>query len=264
MKISYCTKRNILHTSTLLDFKYEIGPYYGCEHNCHYCYAHDQEETDWTREILIHEDFTEQLETELSGLEPQTIFIGMDTDPYQPVEEKYRHTRETLKLFSNKGFGACILTRSDLVVRDIDLLVKMPGSSVGISVAFQDEKTRTLFEASSPSTERRVEALRKVKQAGIETYAMITPVMPLITDIDFQLDMLADCADTIWIYRLSMKSEDVASWKNTENILREHFPELADRFKEITFSSGHQYWTDLKRKLEDIQKKRQLNLVINI
>ena len=264
MRTGYCSRRNILHPSTLLDFKYEMGPYYGCEHDCLYCYVQNDTERTPTGEILIHRDFERQLGEELFSLEPQTIYVGMDTDPYQPVEEKFKHTRQALELFAERGFTACILTKSDLVTRDIDLLTSMPGSSVGTSVAFQTEHTRTKFEICSPSIRRRIDALRKVKEAGIETYALICPVMPLITNVGMQMDMLAPFADTIWIYRLKMQSESDPNWRNTRTIIERFFPEILNEFKEISFAETHSYWHELKSRLEGIKKMGALNLVINV
>jgi len=259
-----CSPRNILHPSTLLDFKYEIGPYYGCEHNCHYCYAHDTEETDWKKEILVHENFAPQLQTEIKGLEKQTIFIGKDTDPYQPIEKKLQHTRQALEILSVNGHAACILTKSDMVVRDIDLLRGMPGSSVGMSFSFQTERSREIFEDNAPANRTRLEALWKIKEAGIETYALVSPVMPLITNIEMQINMLKPVADTIWIYRLEIHSTEDKSWENIENILNKFCPQNLKSFKEITFNKKHQYWSELRKKLEEIKNCEKLALIVEI
>jgi len=264
MDTKICPPRNILHPSSLLDFKHEIGPYYGCEHNCHYCYAHDTEETDWSKEIMIHQDFAAQLKEEIKGLVKQTLFIGKDTDPYQPIEKRLQHTRQTLEILSVSGHAACILTKSDLVVRDIDLLLGMRGSSVGMSFSFQTERSREIFEANAPSTRRRLDALRELKRAGIETYALISPVMPLITNITMQINMLKEIVDTIWVYRLEMNSVDAQSWKNIENIMAESFPQILRLFKEITFNKNHRYWTEMKATLEKIRSELNIGLVVEI
>lgn len=262
IKTAYCTELNILHPSTLLDFKYEIGPYYGCEHNCLFCYARNHAKSDWREEILIHDNFRQRLERELSALEPQTIFIGMDTDPYQPSEEHLLHTRQSLELLSERNISACLLTRSDLVVRDIDLISAMPGSSVGFSFAFVDEDIRRLFETNSPSNSRRFEALRKIKGAGIETYALITPIMPFLTEVDQLIERLHPLADTIWFYALEMKSENDINWQDTHQVIRQNYPEMEGRFREIAFSKEHDYWQKLKAHLENLKTERNLNLRI--
>jgi DNA repair photolyase len=261
---SFCSARKILHPSTLLDFKYEIGPYYGCEHNCHYCYINNASETDHNKTVLVHRDYAAQLAQELSAIEPQTLFIGMDTDPYQPIEEEYGHTRQTLRQMREAGFAACILTKSGMVVRDIDVLADMPGSSVGVSVAFHDEDVRKLFEEAAPSNDDRLEGLAQVKKAGIETYVLISPVMPFITDVDILIDTWAPVADTIWIYALGIEAESDLNWKNTESILRQSFPDIARQFAEAAFSPQHSYWKRLKQHLTQLQKQRGLSLRIEL
>ena len=260
MKTALCSKRDILHPSTLLDFSYEIGPYYGCEHHCRYCYGLNKAESDWDETILIHDNYAGQLASELTQIEPQTIFVGMDTDPYQPIEQSCRHTRETLRLFSERGFSACVLTKSDLVTRDIDLLARMPGSSVGVSVAFQDEATRLLFETAAPPNERRVRALRKARKAGVETYALISPVMPLLTDVEALIDMLRPYADTIWVYRIDLDAADAPNWKNIAAVLSHHMPKAAGEFQEIAFARDHSYWRHLRDRLKAIEQSDDIKL----
>jgi DNA repair photolyase len=124
----------------------------------------------------------------------------MNTDPYQPVEEKRRHTRQALELLVEFGFSACILTKSDLVVCDIDLLQNMTDCSVGFSLNFEDEEVRRIFEPYAPSNQRRIAALKMLREAGVETYVLNCPVMPYITDVETLIDVVAPIADTIWIY----------------------------------------------------------------
>jgi DNA repair photolyase len=118
----------------------------------------------------------------------------------QPGEEKRRHTRQALELLVEFGFSACILTKSDLVVCDVDLLQNMQDCSVGFSLAFQDEEVRRLFKPYAPSNQRRIAALKKLKEAGVEMYVLICPVMPYITDVEALINIVAPIADTIWIY----------------------------------------------------------------
>ena len=145
MKIRPCSDRPILEPCSLQGYAYQLDPYIGCEHHCYYCYALNQAETDWAEEILIHRDLAARLSGELSALEPQPMYIGWNSDAYQPCEASYRHTRQALELLAQRAFSVCILTKSDLVTRDVDLVASMPGSSVGFSIAFQDEGVRGLF-----------------------------------------------------------------------------------------------------------------------
>ncbi len=264
MRVRRCSSRQILQPCSLEMFAYQLDPYIGCEHHCYYCYTLNQTEIDSAEEILMHHDIADQLSHELSALEPQTIYIGMNTDPYQPSEAIYQQTRQALELLAQQNFSVCILTKSDLVARDIDLLASMTGSSVGISIAFQDDHIRRLFEANAPPNERRIEALKKLKDAGLETYTLISPVMPFITDVESLIEMTAPYADTIWIYSLSIEGEGDRNWQNVRGILEHHFPEVTGQYRQIAFSSDHPYWAELQRKLEKIQLERRLNLRIKL
>jgi len=212
----------------------------------------------------MHKDIAGQLSQELSKLQPQTIYMGMNTDPYQPCEKTYQQTRQVLKLLAQRAFSVCVLTKSDLIARDIDLFKRMPGSSAGISIAFQDERIRQLFEANTQPTQKRIEALKKLKQAEIETYALICPVMPFLTDVERLIEMVKPYADTIWIYALHMENEIDRNWLNVRRILDHHFPDMTEKYKQIAFSKDHPYWVELRKKLEKLQQKRKLNLRIEL
>lgn len=250
MKASFCSPRSVVYPSDLPDIRYELGPYYGCEHQCRYCYVLNNAETDWSKEVLVHEDFPGQLEEELSALAPGTVLIGRDTDPYQPVEETLRHTRTALELLSKHAFPVCILTKSDRVVRDLDLLSIMPGSSVGFSLSFHSEQIRSLFERSASPNESRLDALKKAREGRIETYVLISPIFPFLTDVDALIRMTAPVADTIWFYRLTMGSDSDPSWIGTATVLQEHFPHLLNRFKDVAFSTSHPYWSRLRQMVQ--------------
>jgi len=260
MEVNTCSSHPILQPCGLEGFTYQLDPYKGCEHRCSYCYTLNQSETDWSREIQTHQDFTFHLRSELSALVPQTMYLGMNTDPYQPVEEEHRQTRQALELLVEHSFSACILTKSDLVVRDIELLKRMKDSSAGISLAFQDEEVRRIFEPHAPPNEKRIEVLLKLKKAGVGSYALICPVMPYLTDVEALIEVVAPVADTIWIYPLRMESESDRNWQNVSALLKRCFPEIAEQYREVIFTYDHPYWLDLGCKLEDARLRGGLNL----
>jgi DNA repair photolyase len=264
VKVSLCPNRPILQACSLEMFAYQYDPYIGCEHRCSYCYALNRAETDWSREIQAHRDFAVRLRSELFPLTPQTIYFGMNTDPYQPVEEKRRYTRQALELLVEFGFSACILTKSDLVLRDIELFQNMTDCSVGFSLAFQDEEVRSIFEPYAPSNQRRIAALKKLKEAGVETYVLICPVMPYITDVEMLIEVVSPMADTIWVYPLRMRSESDHNWQNVLGLLSEDFPDLTEHYRQVAFGRDHPYWSDLGCKLEKIRSRSGLNLRIEL
>jgi DNA repair photolyase len=264
MKIAACSHRPVLVPCRLENHDYQIDPYVGCAHYCHYCYALNQAETDWTKEILIYKDISSQLIKELEKITPQSIYMGYYSDPYQPCEAEYLQTRKVLELLLENGFTVSILTKSDLVLRDLDLLQSMKNASISISVAFNDNRIRERFEANTKDTEVRIEALRKLREAGIKTSALICPVIPYITDVKPLIDWLEPLTDTIWIYGLSIEKISDPNGRNLEIILKEYYPDLREPIEEIVLSKDHQFWTQLRQELEDIQKDRQLNLSIHV
>lgn len=264
MIVSKCSKRPILVPCNLKNLAYQVDPYIGCEHYCYYCYVLQTAETDWTEEILVHEDLAAQLGRALDEIPPQKIYMGYYTDPYQPCEAEYLQTGKALEVMLGRGFSASILTKSDLVCRDLDILKEMKDASVSVSVAFNDNSTRRLFEANTMDTERRVDALRKLKAAGINTSALICPVIPHITDVMPLIEALAPLSETIWIYGLNMDASSGPGWEKVTGILKEHYPNHQKEIEQAALSKDHPYWKELRENLIDLQKKRRLNLSIHL
>jgi DNA repair photolyase len=264
MNVCPSSERAILQPCALEGHTHQLDPYIGCEHRCSYCYALNDAETDWAEEILIHPNLVERLRCELSALGPQSIYIGWRSDPYQPAERTYLQTRQALEVLVDLGFSACLLTKSDLVVRDIELLEKMTGSSVGFSLAFQEERVRRRFEVSAPRNDQRVAALKKLKQAGIATYVLICPVMPFLTDVSSLIAKVAPYADAIWIYALRMETEKDRNWRNVQGILERSTPGMSQRYREIAFAADHPYWAELRQRLEELQRETQSPLRIEL
>ena len=262
MKVRTCNRRTLLQPCSLEGYDVQIDPYIGCGHACCYCYALNQAETDWSREILSHPDIVGQLREELTAAQP--IYLGWNSDPYQPAEAVHCQTRRVLKLLAEKGCPVCILTKSSLVTRDVDLLSAMPGSTVGISIAFPDEGARTLFEPDAPPTGERLEALERMKEAGLETYVLICPVMPFITDVEPLIDLATPHADSIWLYPLKMQSASDRNWQNLLEVLRRDFPDLVESYRRIAFDPDDPYWSNLRQNLQRIKQERPLDLRIKL
>jgi DNA repair photolyase len=262
MKVVKIKRKRIIEPCAIDLFKYQIDPYVGCEHKCHYCYAQNCAGLDWENETGICPDMDKMLPDELASLEPQTVYLGMNTDPYQPFEKEFGQTRKVLQLLKERNFSVCILTKSSLLARDIDLLKEMKGSSAGISVAFQDNSIRGLFEENTMPSEDRIRTLAELKGNGIETYVLICPVMPYITDAEVLVEKVRPHADTIWIYPLEMKSAEDKNWRKIQPIVEQHFPGLVEGFREAAFSPGHAYWNELRRRLEDVRSRDNVNMKI--
>lgn len=283
MHVTHATDRPLLQPCSLDGYDVQIDTYVGCEHLCHYCYALNAAESDWGEEILVHRALRSRLQAELDrylsvavapsavadaagpqaaavaaaqGPATRAVYLGWNCDPYQPVEAKARQTRAALEVLTDRGWSATVLTKSPLVTRDIDLFRRMPDASLGVSVAFRDEPVRRRFEARAPATSRRVAALRELHEAGLDTYALICPVMPYLTPVRELIEDLRPYVATIWVYALAMSSEDDPNWRNVQAILREHFPDLEARYREIAFDPGHAFWIELREDLERLQRER--------
>jgi len=176
-----------------LPFTYAINPYRGCEFACRYCYArYAHEFLELTPEDFEHKIYFKQnvrwlLEQELKRLKPGTdIALGTATDPYQPLERKQRVTRTVLEAFAGcSGFGLGIVTKSALIARDIGLLKEVARRhklSVHVTVTTIDAKLARILEPRAPRPDLRMQAVAQLREAGIRTGVMCSPLMPGITD----------------------------------------------------------------------------------
>jgi len=264
VKVSSCIKNKILEPCSLEGFGYQLDLYTGCEHLCCYCYGLNKAVTKWDEEVLIHDNLEERLFNELASLEPQVIYIGMNSDPYQQSEAVCDQTSAALELLAAQGFSASVLTKSGLITRDTGLFKKMPFPAAGISVAFNAESTRKRFEKNAPPTKERIKALGKMKEAGIKTYTLICPVLPYITDVEALLELVTPCSDEIWVYKLEMNAYTDPNWQNLKLVLEQFYPDLLEKFKEIVFSPGHEYWEETRTTLEKLRPIVAPRLIIEV
>ena len=249
MRIRHCSSRPVLNECPLESCTYQIDPYVGCAHLCHYCYALNGAETDWSQEILYYEEIETQLATEIEGVPPQSIYMGWKTDPYQPCEEELEQTRRVIEYLHSRGFSVSILTKSNLILRDLDILKSMRQSAVSLSVAFDDESTRMLFEDNTMSTQTRIQALEECKKAGLRISAMVCPVIPYVNDPMPIIEKVVPFVDKVWVYGLSILNESEVNWKNVERILRQNYPSDYDEIRNAIFDKAHHYWADLKENI---------------
>jgi len=142
-----------------------------------------------------------------------------------------------------------------------------PGKINNIGKYLKPVGKKTLM-VTGKSSMRKLGVLDKIsgllKKAGIETYTLINPVMPLITDVKLLIEKMAPYADTIWIYALNMENEDDRNWQNLKGILDRNFPDLVEKYKEIAFSSTHPHWAELRQDLVEFQKVHKVSLEIKV
>lgn len=173
--------KTILSVSKIHD--YVINPYVGCAHGCRYCYArfikkYTGHHEAWGDFADVRINAPELLAEEIKKKKRGTVWVSGLCDPYQPVEEEYRITRQCLEILAADGWPVVIQTRSPLVVRDTDIFRKSDLIRVGLSVTTGDDSVRSLFEPEAPSISDRLNALEQLYNEGVSTYAMIAPLLP--------------------------------------------------------------------------------------
>jgi len=178
--------RKALSKSGLPDLDYALNPYIGCEHACIYCYARcyvdNQVAREWGSIVLIKENIVEVLRRELRSKNYGIVGVGTISDAYQPIEEKECLTRQCIEVLLKHGFKISIQTKSDLVLRDLDLL-KHDRVDVGFTITFIDDSKARRFEPRAPPPSQRIEALRELRRRGVRnTWIFYGPVIPGVND----------------------------------------------------------------------------------
>jgi DNA repair photolyase len=192
-----------------IGFDRSINPYRGCEHGCVYCFARPTHAylglspgLDFESKLFVKPDAPALLERELSApnYTPRTIAIGTNTDPYQPIERRYEIMRQILEVLEQAGHPVGIVTKSTLVVRDIEILARMAKRNlvkVAISVTTLDPKLARIMEPRAPTPSRRIEALRQLSAAGVPTAVMVAPIVPAINDAE--IERILDAAAAVGV-----------------------------------------------------------------
>lgn len=236
------------NTSPDIGFDRSINPYRGCEHGCIYCFArpthafHDMSPGfDFETRLFAKPDAAALLEAELSkkSYVVAPMALGTNTDPYQPIENRYGITRSIVEVLAATGHPLSITTKSDRVVRDIDLLAPMAVrelAAVCVSITSLDPAVSRTLEPRAPSAAKRLAAVRKLSDAGIATFVAIAPVIPAITDHELEhlVEAAADAGATGAFYvplRLPYEiAELFKAW------LDAHYPDRADRVMNVVRS----------------------------
>lgn len=188
MKIIFINVKKALSKSGLPDIDYALNPYMGCYHGCIYCYARiytwDKEiSSNWGEIVAVKKNLVEILDREVKYLRRGVVGVGTITDPYQPVEAKYKLTRKSIEKLLSHGFHVSIQTKNTLVLRDTDLLIRYRGRvDVGFTItSLNDRKTRIYEPRASPPS-MRAYALKQLASKGIETWIFYGPVIPGFND----------------------------------------------------------------------------------
>jgi DNA repair photolyase len=229
-----------------LPFTRTINPYRGCEFACKYCYARYTHEfmemrdgAEFEQKIYVKQHAADLLRRELRRVKPgEAIALGTATDPYQPAERRYEVTRGILEEFArHRGFELGIVTKSNLIVRDVDLLREVARNnalSIHITVTTLNVELARILEPRAPRPDLRMEAVRQLSEAGLNVGVSSSPVLPGITDSPADLEAVVSAAAAagarhIFAGPLFLKPCSAAIFLP---FLEQHFPQLVDNYRQ--------------------------------
>lgn len=253
--------RSILSKSNLPVCEYSVNPYTGCTHGCKYCYA------SFMKRFTGHtEDWGTFLDVKIwpeiknpGKYAGKELFIGSVTDPYLPQEETFQRTRSLLMQLKGSGAKLSIATKSDLILRDLDLIKTFPDARVSWSINTLDETFRQDMDAAV-SIERRLSAMETFHRAGIRTTCFISPIFPGITDVEAIIQRAREHCNLIWLENLNLRG----SYKPAiMNYIKEKYPRLFPLYQEIYTKGNRSYWEMLDAKLKAFTSGIGLDYAVN-
>ena len=258
--------------SARVPFRWTVNPYRGCEFGCRYCYARYTHEfmeldgADFERKIYVKENAGPLAARDLANEDilGEHIAIGTATDPYQPAETDYGATRAILEMMAEReGLSVSITTKSNQVVRDIDLLRRIAEKSslsVNISITTLRPRLARLLEPRAPRPDLRMDAVRKLREAGIQAGVFAMPILPGLTDREEDLDVLARAArdaGALW-FAGSVLFLMPSAQKVFLPFIEDKFPKLAGRYREWYMRSGYApeaYRKEISARVEALRRK---------
>lgn len=275
MDVREVAAKSILNRCGIPGIDFVVNPYIGCRFACKYCYASfmgrfvGKTVANWGEYVYAKVNAPELLRAELpkkvknkgAGKE---IFFSSVTDPYQGMEAKYQLTRrclEELLAFNFVGLVS-ILTKSDLVLRDIDLFKKLPRVSVGLTVTSTDDGVSRFFETYAPPSSRRIAALAQLNKEGIKTYAFIGPLLPHFMAEEDALDRLMAAIRASGTRDIFVEHLNLSSY--IRNRLMEEMEGEERAIVEKFYSSqSKKYREELDVLVRRLLKKNGLQLILN-
>lgn len=247
IKISDVAVKSVLTRSNLPVADYSVNPYVGCEHGCKYCYASFMKRftghpEPWGTFVDVKHWPDIRNPKRYAGKE---LFIGSVCDPYQPLEETACRTRALLEQMQGSGCSISIATKSDLVLRDLDLIRTFPRARVSWSIntldeAFKDDMDRAV------SIERRLAAMKAFYEAGVRTTCFISPIFPGITDVPAIIRRARNQCHLIWLENLNLRG----GYKQTIlDYIADRHPELTPLYDAIYRRKDRTYWAELDARM---------------
>lgn len=253
--------KNVITKSNLPVSDFSVNPYTGCPHACKYCYA------SFMKRFTNHpEPWGEFIDVKIwdriknpQKYEGKELFISSVTDPYNPQEEIYERTRTLLTELQGSGAKLLITTKSDLILRDLDLIKSFPDARVSWSINTLDENFKNDMD-KAVSIERRLAAMKEFYKAGVCTTCFISPIFPGITDVKAIIERVKNQCNLIWLENLNLRGNYKAV---IMDYIKENYPALLPLYQEIYNRGDRSFWealdTELKRYAAEIGLKYVTN-----
>ena len=238
--------KNLIVKSKLPATDYVINPYVGCRHACIYCYAEFIKRfynisENWGS-FVKQKDWSEDLERTIKKIDGKIILFGSVTDVYQPIEGKVKLMRGILPLFENSNCEVEILTKSPLVLRDLDLLKKIKKVTVGISLFTLDGQLIKETEVTSPP-EKRLETLATLKAEGIDNYLFISPIFPKLSLTKRLIHEGSKVTDKILFENLNLRGKNRS---RILNFIKNKYPQHYELYQSIYIDKNLSYWDEME------------------
>lgn len=253
--------KSILSKSNLPVCEYSVNPYVGCTHGCKYCYASFMKRftghtEPWGTFLDVKHWQEIKNPKKYAGKE---LFIGSVTDPYLLEEEIYQRTRALLTQLKDSGAKISIATKSDLILRDLDLIKSFTEARVSWSVNTLDENFQKDMD-SAVSIERRLAAMKAFYRAGIRTTCFISPIFPDITDVKAIIDRVKEQCNLIWLENLNLRG----SYKAViMEYIQKKYPAKFSLYQDIYDQNDRSYWVSLDAELKAYAAETGLDYVTN-
>lgn len=253
--------KSILSRSNLPVCEYSVNPYVGCTHGCRYCYASFMKRFTNHPEpwgTFLDVKYWKEIKNprKYAGKE---LFIGSVTDPYLPQEEIYGRTRELLTQLQGSGAKISIATKSDLILRDLDLIKSFPDARVSWSVNTLDEEFKSDMDCAV-SIKRRLNAMETFYRAGVRTTCFVSPIFPGITDVMSIIRRTRNQCNLIWLENLNLRG----GYKTVIiDYIKDKYPQLLPLYQKIYTNGNRSYWEALDTKLKTFARESGLDYVTN-
>ncbi len=261
MTVKEIQVNKIITDSDLPVCDFSVNPYIGCEHGCIYCYAcfmkrFTKHAENWGEFVDIKYWRPLKNPEKYAG---KHLFIGSVTDPYQPVEQKYGRTRAVLEQLKDSGAKISVATKSDLVLRDLDLIRSFPDARVSWSINTLDENFRNDTD-NGVSIERRLAAMKAFHDAGVRTTCFISPIFPAVTDVKAIVARAERDCNLIWLENLNLRGQ----FKSVVmQYIKHAYPHLLPLYTEIYTHGDNAYWRALDDDLQAFAAERGLEYTVN-